>query len=64
MMESKQLATMGERTKLTRANTNSPSLRTTVPGGVVKDLAVKEGDTIVWRSMIVDGKVRVMVEKE
>ena len=64
-MESvKQLQNMGERTKLTRANTKSPSLRSTVPEGVVKDLGLKEGDTIVWRTMIVDSKLKVMVEKE
>ena len=55
---------MGERTKLAKANTNSPSLRTTVPEGIVKDLGLKVGDSIVWRAMIVEGKLRVMVEKE
>lgn len=56
--------TMGERTKVSRANTSSPSVRTTIPEGIVKDLQLKVGDTIVWYSYIVDGKVKVEVQKE
>jgi hypothetical protein len=64
METSNELQNMGERTKVKRANTNSISLRTTIPEGVVKDLALKEDDTVVWRSMIIEGKVKVVVEKE
>lgn len=63
-MAASHLRNMGERTKLARANTKSPSLRTTVPEGIVKDLNLKVGDIVVWRSMIVDGRIKVLVEKE
>jgi len=38
----------GEPTKLTKANDSSYSLRTTVPKGIVKQLELKEGDSIFW----------------
>lgn len=63
-METIKLKNMGERTKVSKANTNSPSVRTTIPEGIVKDLGLKVGDTIVWYSSIADGKVRVEVRKE
>lgn len=38
----------GEPTKLTKANDNSYSLRTTVPKGIVNQFELKEGDTLNW----------------
>lgn len=50
MIENKnKLMNKGERTKLTKANDKSYSLRTTVPKGVVQHLGLKEGDTILWK---------------
>jgi hypothetical protein len=54
---------VGERTKLNRANTNSPSLRTTVPEGVVNELKLKPGDTLEWERIIHDNKIAVRVKK-
>lgn len=36
------------KTKLTKANTNSPSLRTTVPSSIVKMLGLEEGGCLSW----------------
>ena len=38
----------GEKTKLTRANDRSYSLRTTVPKGISQQLELKEGDSLIW----------------
>jgi hypothetical protein len=42
------LMAKGEITKLTRANTKSYSLRTTVPKGIANQFELKEGDKILW----------------
>lgn len=54
---------LGERTKLVRANTNSPSLRTTVPESIVRELKLKGGDSIEWEHVICDGKLVINVKK-
>lgn len=36
------------KTKLTKANSNGPSLRTTVPATIVRKLELKEGSCINW----------------
>lgn len=54
---------VGERTKLNRANTKSPSLRTTVPESVVNELKVKEGDSLEWERIIHDEKIVIRVKK-
>ncbi|HLD83455.1 MAG TPA: AbrB family transcriptional regulator [archaeon] len=38
----------GEKTKVTRANSKSYSLRTTVPKGISGHLELKEGDAVLW----------------
>lgn len=45
----------GEKTILSRANDKSYSLRTTVPTGIVKQLDLKEGSSIIWK-LIPHGK--------
>ena len=42
------LMAKGEKTKLTRANTKSHSLRTTVPKGIANQFELKEGDSLLW----------------
>jgi len=39
---------MGEITKLAKATSESNSLRTTVPSGVVKQLNLTENDSLEW----------------
>ncbi|HEX9678940.1 AbrB/MazE/SpoVT family DNA-binding domain-containing protein [Nitrososphaera sp.] len=57
------ISIVGERTKLNRANTKSPSLRTTVPESVVNELKVKEGDSLEWERIIHEGKIAIRVKK-
>jgi bifunctional DNA-binding transcriptional regulator/antitoxin component of YhaV-PrlF toxin-antitoxin module len=38
----------GERTVLIKANSQSYSLRTTVPTGITKQFDLKAGDTVLW----------------
>ena len=38
----------GDPTVLSKANNTSKSLRTTVPKGIVNQLDVKEGDSLLW----------------
>lgn len=45
----------GEKTVLIRANDKSYSLRTTVPTGIVKQLDLNEGDSILWK-LVPNGK--------
>jgi antitoxin component of MazEF toxin-antitoxin module len=40
---------MTNRTTLTRAASNSESLRTTVPRSIVKHFGLSEGDSVEWR---------------
>ncbi len=39
---------MGELTVLTKANTNTISLRTTVPANIVSQFNLKESDKLEW----------------
>lgn len=39
---------MGEKTRLTKANSRSESLRTTVPAGIVKQFGMQEKDALDW----------------
>lgn len=62
-MQNTEISPVGERTKLNRANNNSPSLRTTVPEGVVNELKVKEGDSLEWERIIHEGKIAIRIKK-
>ena len=62
-MQDMEITPVGERTKLNRANNNSPSLRTTVPEGVVSDLKVEEGDSLEWERIVHDGKIVIRIKK-
>jgi hypothetical protein len=57
--------TRGHVTRLAKATTQSGSLRTTVPSGVVKDLDLERGDRIRWVVRARDdGTLVVEIEKE
>lgn len=62
-MQENSISSVGERTKLNKANSNSPSLRTTVPESVVSELKVKEGDSLEWERIIHEGKIAIRVKK-
>jgi bifunctional DNA-binding transcriptional regulator/antitoxin component of YhaV-PrlF toxin-antitoxin module len=52
---------MGEVTTLTKAATNTTSLRTTVPASIVKQFNLSDGDKLDWSIDIKDGKMVVLV---
>lgn len=62
-MQDALMPRVGERTKLNRANSNSPSLRTTVPESVVNELKLKEGDAIEWERIVHEGKIAIRIKK-
>lgn len=45
------------------AKTGSPSLRATIPEGIVAFLELEEGDKLNWKMDIVNGKRVVVVAK-
>jgi hypothetical protein len=44
----KQIISLREITRLTKANTRSKSLRATIPANIVKELGLQESDFIEW----------------
>lgn len=42
----------------------SPSLRATIPQGVVEALKIKAGDTLTWSLEVKEGRIVAIVEKE
>jgi hypothetical protein len=44
----KQIISLREITRLTKANTRSKSLRATIPADIVKELGLQESDFIEW----------------
>lgn len=54
---------MSLKSKLTEARPGSPSLRATVPEGIVAFLDLKESDKLEWKMEIIDGKRVAVVRK-
>jgi hypothetical protein len=54
---------MSLKSKISIARPGSPSLRATVPEGIVAFLNLKEGDNLEWKMEIIDGKRIAMVQK-
>jgi len=48
-------------TNLTRANTRSKSLRTTIPMAVTNHFGLKQGDQLRWRITVQDNELVVIV---
>ena len=44
----RQIISLREITRLTKANTRSKSLRATIPANIVKELGLQESDYIEW----------------
>lgn len=53
---------LGEETTLTRAATNSTSLRTTVPASIVRQFNLSDGDKLDW-SLRAEGGDMVIIVK-
>jgi bifunctional DNA-binding transcriptional regulator/antitoxin component of YhaV-PrlF toxin-antitoxin module len=54
---------MSLKTKASLARPGSPSLRATIPEGIVAFLNIKEGDTLEWKMEMIDDKRVAIVEK-
>jgi bifunctional DNA-binding transcriptional regulator/antitoxin component of YhaV-PrlF toxin-antitoxin module len=54
---------MSLKTKASLARPGSPSLRATIPEGIVAFLNIKEGDTLEWKMEMIDDKRIAIVEK-
>jgi|WetSurMetagenome_2_1015567.scaffolds.fasta_scaffold617129_2 hypothetical protein len=54
---------MGLRSKISVARPGSPSLRATIPEGIVAFLGVKEGDKVDWEMQVSGEKRSVTVTK-
>lgn len=52
---------MGELTTLTKAATQTTSLRTTVPANIVRQFGLGNGDKLDWTLDIKDGKMIILV---
>lgn len=50
----------GETTVLTAATTQSKSLRTTIPAGIVRQFALAEGDKIQWKMEVKDSELVII----
>ena len=53
---------MGEITTLTKAATNTTSLRTTVPASIVKQFNLREGDKLNWVLEIKNSEIVIVVK--
>ena len=53
---------MGEKTILTKASSQSESLRTTVPAGIVKQFYMSEKDQLEWEIQVIDGKLAIVIK--
>lgn len=50
----------GETTVLTAATTQSRSLRTTIPAGIVRQFALSEGDKLQWKIEVLEGALVIV----
>ncbi len=53
---------MGEVTTLTKAASNTTSLRTTVPASIVKQFNLKEKDQLDWSLIVTEGEMRISIK--
>ena len=54
---------VGSKSKLANARPGSPSLRTTVPQGIVDQFNLKVGDELDWEISFIEGKKILIVRK-
>lgn len=53
-----------KKTKVTKANTKSDSLRTSIPKQIVQALNLSDGDSVDWRLNLIDGEIVITVVKD
>jgi bifunctional DNA-binding transcriptional regulator/antitoxin component of YhaV-PrlF toxin-antitoxin module len=54
---------MSLKSKVSIARPGSPSLRATIPEGIVAFMKIKEGDIVEWKMEVVNDKRIVVLEK-
>ncbi len=54
---------MSLKTRASVARPGSPSLRATIPEGIVAYLNIKEGDALEWKMEMIDDKRIAIIEK-
>ncbi len=52
----------GDVTVLTKANTTSNSLRTTLPMSITRQFNLKVGDKLIWKMEIEDNKLIIKIK--
>ena len=52
------------KSKVNQANTNSNSVRTSVPTAIAQMLHLEVGDTLEWIADVTDNKITITVQKE
>lgn len=52
-----------KKTKVTKANTKSDSLRTSIPKQIVQALNLTDGDSVDWRLNLINGEIIITVVK-
>jgi len=53
---------MGETTTLTKAATNTTSLRTTVPASIIRQFKLENGDRLDWSLKVENGEMVIEVK--
>lgn len=53
-----------KKTKVTKANTKSDSLRTSIPKQIVQALNLNDGDSVDWRLNLINGEIVITVVKD
>lgn len=53
-----------KKTKVTKANTKSDSLRTSIPKQIVQALNLQDGDSVDWRLNLINGEIIITVVKD
>ena len=53
-----------KKTKVTKANTKSDSLRTSIPKQIVQALNLTDGDSVDWRLNLINGEIVITVVKD
>lgn len=58
------LRALVEKTKLSKAHSKFPGLKTAVPSSLVKELKLERGDYLVWEWKVIDNKMVMTVSQE
>ncbi|HEX7031520.1 MAG TPA: AbrB family transcriptional regulator [Nitrososphaera sp.] len=54
---------MGEKSIVAKASSKSPSVRTTIPEKIVKEMEIAIGDVLDWETMMQGGRKIIKIKK-